>query len=719
MKEEKIKKNSGFGLIEVLVSLLIIGFLILGIYGLIILSLKTSQDNKYYTLAIEIANQKMEEIRNFPYEDVGTTNGSPVGKIQEFENINRGGNFVVHTTVMFYDDSYDGTLVAGTDNVFTDYKIVTVDVSWQGKFELKNVTIFSKVIPNTEETLAGYGLLKISAVDSNGQPVSGADIHVVNSALATYLDAHYASDAQGSLSLPVLPALNSYEVTVTKDGYSTEKTYARDTNNPNPTKPNYSVFQGQKTEDSFSIDRLANVNLQILSANLPVNFRVNSLSQNSLLLPRVATDGYDNSYFVWQSQINSTLSEIYVQKFGSSNLKSWQNDKKIDSGANPDVAATGAGDLFVAWQNNNLGNNEIYFKGFDSSGVGLFSSELVNSEGDASEQINPRIVSIGSLNRATTTVVWQDKRKGNWDIYAQSFDKNGSKLWPNDLAVASESDDEISPSVAIDIDGNILVVWTRNSSGGKIYAQEFDKAGAPVWPQAMLLCGDSSIKTTPSAVFGEDGNFYLVYGEESGSSKDVVLAKFNQAAYQVWEKNINQEAQEFIQYSPSVVYQDNNIYTAWSDKRSGDDDVYSQKFDVNGNALWPRDFRVNTTLNLSSQNYSDMAIKTNGDCIAAWQDSRGGQLNIYAANFRNFSSENGLANSTVSVTGTKRIGENPVIYKYDKEFTSDSDGNINLPLEWDTPGYTIKLKSGEIEASEPEQPIVVAPSENKIIRIYK
>ncbi|GAJ17902.1 unnamed protein product, partial [marine sediment metagenome] len=178
--------QSGLSLVEVLISVLIIALLFLGIYSLIIFSLQITVDNKFYVEAMEIANQKMEQIRNLPYDQVGVQAGIPSGNIPQVEIISRDGNFTVNTYIIFYDDDYDGE--AGVDTIPNDYKIATIRVGWQSKYGDKHVTVFSKIIPRTEETSDGYGLLKIFVNDVNTNPVANASVRVVNNSLAPAVD---------------------------------------------------------------------------------------------------------------------------------------------------------------------------------------------------------------------------------------------------------------------------------------------------------------------------------------------------------------------------------------------------------------------------------------------------------------------------------------------------------------------------------------------------
>src|SRR6185369_2095173 len=55
----------------------------------------------------------------------------------------------------------------------------------------------------------------------------------------------------------------SYQITVTKNGYSTDKTYPPGgAGNPNPTKPHATVLLQQLTQTSFSIDALSNLTIK-------------------------------------------------------------------------------------------------------------------------------------------------------------------------------------------------------------------------------------------------------------------------------------------------------------------------------------------------------------------------------------------------------------------------------------------------------------------------
>ncbi len=350
-----LKKNrnstKGFSLIEVLVSLMLISILMISVYSLVTISLKVTVDNASYIEAINYANQKMENIRNLPYDDVGTILGFPAGAIPQVETID---NYTINNYVIYYDDVYDGFAGADTNSIVTDYKIVTVKISWKGKFDDKSLSVFSKIIPRTIETSAGAGLLIISVVDAFGLPIQGADVRIINNVIIPAIDQTSLTNADGKLYYPAPEALlPSYEIIVTKVGYGTD----RSNDQISGLSPvHLKVLESDKTEELFVIDKLATMNIKTVSDNMQDNFQVSTTTGNNNIAVQGSIDSSDNLYFAWQEEIGAN-SKVNLQKFNSLGVKQWTvNATTSDSNfqTNPDIATTTAGNSFVVWQDNSV-----------------------------------------------------------------------------------------------------------------------------------------------------------------------------------------------------------------------------------------------------------------------------------------------------------------------------------------------------------------------------
>jgi len=272
--------NKGFGFIDVLVGTALMLIIFTGIYGAYQLGFKVIMQSKARITATALANQRMEMVRNLPYDDVGTIGGIPSGTIPETENITRNDiDYTIKTTVVYIDDPFDGT--APDDPLPSDYKRVRVKVFWGGKFS-GEVVLLTDVAPKGVETTEGGGTLSISVFDASGIGVPQADVHVVNNNVEPVIDANYQTDDNGNLILAGAPtSTESYQITTTKAGYSTDRTYGVE-EVANPIKPHASVYEGQLTEISFAIDRVSSFGVDTVSSGGADSFADSFLDQSKI-----------------------------------------------------------------------------------------------------------------------------------------------------------------------------------------------------------------------------------------------------------------------------------------------------------------------------------------------------------------------------------------------------------------------------------------------------
>ncbi|MEA2088896.1 MAG: prepilin-type N-terminal cleavage/methylation domain-containing protein [Patescibacteria group bacterium] len=736
-----VKKQNGFTLIESLITILVMSILFLGVYELIIFSIKITNDNKHRMAATIISNQKMEIIRNLPYNDIGTVSGMVNGVIQNNEIVQQGGNiFNINTFVKYEDDAFDGisTTEGGTDTIPTDYKSVRIRVSWTGGFQEKNVVAYTIISQRGIETSAGGGTLAILVYDANGLPVNSADVLVQNNIVAPVIDFSAQTNAQGKLIFYGAPtSTEAYRITVSKTGYSVSSTTDRTLENPNPTKPHASVIEDWKTEITFYIDKVSNLNITTIKQDLLDNWLINTDgSGENQIHPDFAVDPLGNLYFVWEDYSNTSDSKIYSQKYDLTPVKLWAVDKIVSSAnkqINPSIASDSVGNFYITWNDDRNGNQDSYLIKTDSDGNDLWTGDKkINTDAGNEDQINPQVAISKIDTTATSTVVWQDNRNSNWDIYAQRFDSDGNNLWTNDLKANNDgaTTDQHSPTLAIDSTDNIYVIWTDERNGNKdIYAQKYDASGSKLWGASDLKVNNDGTATdqySANIAIDSSNNIYIVWTDERNSNKDIYIQKYDASGSKLWgasDLKANNDGTLTNQHSPDLaIDSSDNIYIIWTDERNGNKDIYAQKYDSDGNKLWTNDLRVNINVGNSDQDNPEIIINPfDGKAYACWQDNRDGNYDVYASPVEPYGSISYIANVPVTITGAKKIGENPIIYKYTVDQTSDSNGEINLVnIEWDS--YTVELQTGysghSIIMSDPSIPINLLPDETQELILY-
>lgn len=305
---------SGFTIIEILITIFVIGTVVVGLFGLFILSLRTSQESERRLVAVGLANEKMELVRNLPYVDVGTTGGVPSGPIAQEESVVRNQlEYTVKTDIRYVDDEYDGEVASGTqedekitichrpgtpaeqtlevpasaldahlahgdtqgacgsggegtppgDEYNADYKQVRVEVTWNSNLDAQPVVLVTYVAPQGIEGGQLGGTLDFLALNASGEGIAGADVTLVNNETNPVISIATQTNSEGRLVLPGLPeSADSYEISVTKAGYTTEQTYDTSaTFVPDTTHSHMSMVLREVSSKTFVIDLLSSITL--------------------------------------------------------------------------------------------------------------------------------------------------------------------------------------------------------------------------------------------------------------------------------------------------------------------------------------------------------------------------------------------------------------------------------------------------------------------------
>ena len=240
-------------------------------------SFKAMELAKAKTASVALANEKIEQIHNMPYDSLATEHGFiyPPGTILDDEElIRRGVRFNVHTVISYIDDPFDGnatgTIIGKPQDLYPyDYKKVEVTVSKVGRNGyLSKLT--TNVAAKAAETPSNTGIIKLCVIDSTGSPVSGATLTIENSELDPPVEKMSGvTGIDGCIMVPSLPpdSQNNYHLTATKDGFSTDLTYPRTAQNPNELYQDIDIIIQQVTEKTLIIDRLSTMEITFVDSS--------------------------------------------------------------------------------------------------------------------------------------------------------------------------------------------------------------------------------------------------------------------------------------------------------------------------------------------------------------------------------------------------------------------------------------------------------------------
>jgi len=257
---EVVTQSWGFTMIETLVAAALLTVTLGAALIITQTAVQLVGDVQLRSQASSLARDRLERAHNVAYADLGTVGGIPAGSLPAEESITLNSlPFTIRTSVVFVDDPFDST--APLDVIPADYKRVRVEVTWEGVFASRNkpVVLWTDIAPRGVETLEDSGTLSIQVLNAGGERVSGAQVRIVADSVNPAIDTTSITDAFGQVLLPGAPECAAcYQITVTKSGYTTDRTYGVN-EVANPEKPHVSIIEGQVSEASFLIDVPATV----------------------------------------------------------------------------------------------------------------------------------------------------------------------------------------------------------------------------------------------------------------------------------------------------------------------------------------------------------------------------------------------------------------------------------------------------------------------------
>jgi hypothetical protein len=172
-----------------------------------------------------LATEQFEIIRNLPYNLIGLKNGIPAGVLTPLQTLVRSGlTFNVATMVRNIDLPFDG--LAPSDTNPADNKLVQLDIVCTSCNDQIPLSFTGDFGPKDLEASSTLGSLFVRVLNATGNPVPGATVHIVLASSTAPIDYTDVTGANGMLQLVgVLPAVNAYQVSATKPGYSLDQTY--------------------------------------------------------------------------------------------------------------------------------------------------------------------------------------------------------------------------------------------------------------------------------------------------------------------------------------------------------------------------------------------------------------------------------------------------------------------------------------------------------------
>lgn len=292
----------------------------------------------------------------------------------------------------------------------------------------------------------------------------------------------------------------------------------------------------------------------------------------------------------------------------------WKNENGIS-----DVASDQDGNYVVVWATGDT--NGIRAMRYDRFGTAQ-GPELVVHQRDGSFAGSPRIAMDVD---GDWVVVWNSHLDGGlFGIYARRYSKVGVPLGDAFLVNTTTENSQANPAVAVDGDGDFIITWRsqgQDGSGYGVYAQQYSAAGVPQGGEFRVNTFTTGDQRNAEVAMDAAGNFVVAWHSvgQDGSAEGVFAQRFNANGTPVGAEFRVNSYTNARQYYPAVdMDADGDFVIAWmsNSQDGGGEGIYAQRYDAQG-VPQGGEFRVNTTY-VGNQEYPDVAMDAAGNFAIAW-----------------------------------------------------------------------------------------------------
>jgi hypothetical protein len=236
-------------------------------------------------------------------------------------------------------------------------------------------------------------------------------------------------------------------------------------------------------------------------------------------------------------------------------------------------------------------------------------------------------------------VAWSSLNQdgSGWGVYAQRFNAAGVAQGGEILVNSATANDQQYAAVAMDADGDFVVVWSTDASGDAgIRAQRFNASGVAQGGEIAVNAFTADDQTYASVAMDDNGNFVVTWSSinQDGGGWGIFAERYNAAGVGQGDFQVNITTAGDQIYSQVAMDADGDFVITWeTDLQLGSGyGIFGQRYDSSGNPQG--EFLINTTT-AGDQRRSAVDMDAAGNFVVTWtsagQDGSGG--GIYAQRF--------------------------------------------------------------------------------------
>lgn len=288
----------------------------------------------------------------------------------------------------------------------------------------------------------------------------------------------------------------------------------------------------------------------------------------------------------------------------------------------PQVAVDNSGNAIAVWHQTDGSRYSIWTARY-TAGTGWATPTLIESE-DAGDAMFPQLA-IDSNGNAIA--VWHQHDGTRYNIRANRYTISAG--WDTAVTIeAGDAGDAIAPRVALDGSGNAVAVWYQSDgTRTNIWTNRYTTSG---WDSPALIEAETADAFDPKIAVDAGGNAIAIWQQYVGALSTVLASRY--IAGVGWgAATAVVGANTAGAYNPQIAMDANgNAVAVWHQSDGTRNNVWANRYgDGSG---WGSAVLIETD-NAGDALYPEVAVDTNGNAFAIWQQSDGTRENIWVNRF--------------------------------------------------------------------------------------
>ncbi len=234
-----------------------------------------------------------------------------------------------------------------------------------------------------------------------------------------------------------------------------------------------------------------------------------------------------------------------------------------------------------------------------------------------------------AVNKGNVAIVWNDSRNGNNDIFF-SFSSDGGKAFLRNIRVNDDkgNNNQWYGAVALDKNSTAYAVWEDDRDGkSRIYFAKRE-AKKDSFTINIPVVSDKNIEQFgPAIAINKKGEIYIAWHDNRSGNNDIFITKSmdNGKSFEKQLRVDDTGNSDSEQIYPTIAVDDNgSIYAAWYDYRNSNSDIYFAKSYDRGETF-SKNIKVNfgeDERGRTGQNSPSIGRESKGNIYLTWEDKR-------------------------------------------------------------------------------------------------